>query len=117
MALAGGAWPPRYEEIDDPCHAIVRALNTLEGIKTRECCCGHGVRQYWVCFTSESREALLPIVRAIHGHFRTSWKVQVELAPPGRPEEIVWYRILAAKLKGPAAYRQANDLAVHLLGE
>lgn len=115
MAIAGGAWPVRYEEVDPPCHTIVRALNTLEGIRTVECCCGHGERHYWVCFLADSKESLVPILQAVHELFPTTWKVQVELAPPGRPRDLVWYRLLCSKLLGPEAYCQATEIAMHLL--
>lgn len=31
-----------YEDIDKEIRELVRVLNTLEGIKTTSCCCGHG---------------------------------------------------------------------------
>jgi len=111
-AISGGAWPPNYDEIDKESRRLVRALNELPGIRTRESCCGHSTRSFWIMFTVQGLEFLSDMLRILQSHLRSEkWRVAAEPAPPGRPEELVWFRLVSLDRAGMESYNAADDLA------
>lgn len=112
LAPSGGAWPPPYGEIDEGCKNLVEALNLLPGVRTTECCDGHGERYLWIMFTAEEVRDLVPLLQA-HKLFihQEKWRIQVEAAPPGRPEDLAWFRLSTKGLAGKQAYVSANMFA------
>jgi len=115
LAISGGAWPPNYEEIDEPCRPLVRALNLLSGIATRESCCGHGERHFWIMFYVETLGKLMSLLSLLKAHLHSDmWVVRAEIAPPGRLIEKVWFRLVCKTLAGEPSYKEAERLALWL---
>jgi hypothetical protein len=114
-AISGGAWPPVYEEIDEPCRTLVQALNLLPYIESRESCCGHGERSFWIMFHTNDLWALMNLLQILKDYiYGDHWQIRAEIAPPGRIEEQVWFRLVCLKEAGQASYDAAERLALEI---
>ena len=47
-----------YEDIDYELQNLIRLINTVEGIETTECCCGHGESPCQIFFKADNTEYL-----------------------------------------------------------
>lgn len=111
-AISGGKWPPDYDEIDEPCRVLVRTLNLFPGIETRESCCGHGARSFWIFLWAKDLQSIAGLLLALNSYLRGDrWVVRAEASPPSRPSEMVWFRLVSLDPPGQASYDAANDLA------
>jgi hypothetical protein len=63
-------------DMDEDCIRLCISLNQLDGIMTKESCCGHGEEPHRIFFDAETIDALLPIMQGIaYGDY--PWIVRV----------------------------------------
>jgi hypothetical protein len=48
-------------DMDQECVFLCIALNKLPGIKTVSSCCGHGIKPFYISFTAERIDDILPV--------------------------------------------------------
>lgn len=97
--------PWESEDMDAECIPLCRAMNAIEGIRTVESCCGHGVGPHRIFFKAASIGNLTSILKATHS---SGWKVDVSWC-----NSLVPFAIFC--LEGPVGPADmpggANDLA------
>jgi hypothetical protein len=94
--------------------AMVLALNSFDGVRTTESCCGHGHHAFTIEFSVEKIEDLLPLLYwfrkgGIPEHPHTDWEIRVSTDAAERIE---------FQLKGPRgdrAYKEAVEIAEAIL--
>ena len=56
--LKGSTTEIPYDDIDYELRDVIRYMNSIEGIETTECCCGHGERPCHIWFKADNAECL-----------------------------------------------------------
>ena len=56
--LKGSTTKIPYDDIDYELRDVIRYMNSIDGIETTECCCGHGENPCYVWFKADNAECL-----------------------------------------------------------
>lgn len=103
-----------YDKIDPECLNLVKAFNKLPGIRTLECCCGHGKSNYRIFFKQHAKDSTRGLAflgrimsRRYNNFAHNGWSIT--LYDVGDT-----YGCGVFVLEGPIgeeAYKQADDMA------
>lgn len=95
-------------EIDKELVRLVKVMNRFPGIKTTECCSGHGKQKSAIWFVPESIKALPNLLYWFDAcHSGCDWPVCIYTDCSA--DHVTW--IVEARVIGEEAYQEANKIA------
>lgn len=67
-----------YDDIDYELKDLIREINSIEGLETVECCCGHGIAPCEIWFKADS---ISDVTHFIHNYLYRNrlWKISVDI--------------------------------------
>jgi hypothetical protein len=98
--------------MDMECEKLFVALNTIEGLITTQCCCGHGERPFYMWMRVSRFEALNALAKAI-GQDSADWTLSVYYS--NSLKEPLLH--LESTKVGEAAYHASWRLAADIIHE
>lgn len=103
---------PRYRgKMDRECLEVCDAINLVDGLETKESCCGHGNTKFYVFFSFDTANArcAYPVLRANDPRYGgPNWSI---LASSTDLPESCFELALESHHKGEQAYKQAKIIA------
>lgn len=96
-------------KMDPECIALCDAINSLDGLRTIESCCGHDEHPFRIFLNADNVQALAPLVYYLdrcHSGIR-GWSCIAYTDCSGRD---VWFRV-ESESKGEVAYKEAEKIA------
>jgi hypothetical protein len=90
---------------DSECLPLCKAVDKINGLRVLEASCGNGERPFTLWFAVE--EDLKPLMQFLNILDSTNWRSFCAMSPA------TFY--IQSSSKGPAAYREANELAERII--
>lgn len=98
--------------MDEECIPLCNAMNSINGIETLECCCGHGKRPFLIIYQADNIQSLFFVARCFDNRYGGGkWNHEISVSdtiknnlPPTR------FMISTTKLKGKEAYKVAEEM-------
>ena len=104
-----------YDRVDLEARSLVKALNALPGITTKESCCGHGKRPFCIWFDVDEMHSpgFMCLARCTcpryYGYRRGTWEVKLYHS------DVNPVTFVLEGPKGPVAYDMAERLAANIM--
>jgi hypothetical protein len=105
--------------LDKECISLVKALNSIRGIQTRESCCGHAEESFYVIFLCKIKklESLIYLLKSIDNKYWENMKSRgfknwnCSVVSPEKIDCPILFKLDSGSLVGPRAYKQADKIA------
>lgn len=99
------------EEMDKECIELCQKLNTLDGVKTWESCCGHLKNRYMIFFFCNNFITLAKLARSVSRNYSDGrWEIMVDDSDH-YPSYLFWLR----SIKPFKSYKTMEKSIKHLI--